>query len=170
MKCDRTVTQSLSDLRSNLLVEILNCWYVFVNIYGTLLFQQKTHLCLRRCQNKDRILILTWNKRERHNFKNNCAATPMLCCGRSGATCCHMKCGAIKNTTFQPRNVDLPVAPSQQVVPRSPVRTAQFALRNAKSATSLSHSRRRWRRRRRRRAVQCSAVPGIIVGATFIVT
>ena len=86
-------------------------------------------------------------------FKTISVATPILCCGKSGATCCQLKRDAIKNTTNQLRNVDLCVAPTQQVAPRAPVPTAQFALRIAKSATSLSRSRRRWRRRRR--AVQC---------------
>lgn len=56
------------DLRSKLPVEILNYWYTF----GHFAVRTKdSPLPSPISHNKDRILVLTWNKWERHNIKNN---------------------------------------------------------------------------------------------------
>ena len=88
----------------------------------------------------------------------------MLCCGKSGATFCQLKCETIKNTTIPLRNVD-PCVTRTYAAGRparsSPDNTVRFANRHI-SYFHIPFSQTV--------KAKSSAVPGIVVGVTFIVT
>jgi hypothetical protein len=89
-----------------------------------LLFQQNTHLCLRRSVRTKIVSSYLPETNEKHTtLETISAATRMLCCG---AICCQLKRQAIQRTAIQLRNVDRALHP---VRPDSTVRSANRQIR-----------------------------------------